>query len=196
MAKNIDDILELNIDSEEDIDLESDTTYDSELELQFFYEDNPNVPPPHPAFFGEVVDAPDVANAPPPPPPPEIVADAADAVIDLPPPPPSPKVAADAPDVASGPPPPPPPPPSGAAAAAMDDAGAQIEEILSSSGFRHDPSHSCPRCDVANGTPGTLLNADIEGWALKKDPRPLTKAEIDVLNVMKNYGYNIDPCKN
>ena len=152
---NIEDILNLNIDSDEEPDFGSDTTYDSDADLIPYDGDNAVTPPLPPRRI--VVDTHDAAND-------------------------------------SSPPPPPPPSPLGAAAAAVDDVGAPIEEIASTD-FRHDPSHSCRRCDVVNGTPGQLINAVIESWALKSDPRPLTKEERSVLDVMKAYGFMIDTCK-
>ena len=190
MAKNIEDILNVNIDSDEDPDFGSDTTFDSEADFIPYDEENTRTPPLPPRRI--VVDASDAANEgspPPPPPPSEDAADAPDAVSDSSSPPRRiVVVTSDAANDSSTPPPP------GAAAAATDDFGAPVEEIASSD-FRHDPSHSCQRCDVVNGTPGRLINAVIESWALKNNPRPLSRAESDVRDVMKAYGYMINPCK-
>ena len=197
MAKNIEDILNCKIDSDEDPDFGSDTTFDSDADFIPYDPDNATTPPLPPRRI--VVDASDAANEgspphPPPPPPSEDAADAPDAVSESSSPPR--RIVVDTHDAAndSSPPPPPPPSPLGAAAAAVDDVGAPIEEIASTD-FRHDPSHSCRRCDVVNGTPGQLINAVIESWALKSDPRPLTKEERSVLDVMKAYGFMIDTCK-
>ena len=193
---NIEDILNLNIDSDEEPDFGSDTTYDSDADLIPYDGANAVTPPLPPRQI--VVDASDAANEgspppPPPPPPSEDAADAPDAVSDSSSPPR--RIVVDTSDAANNSStPPPPPPPPGAAAAATDDFGAPVEEIASSD-FRHDSSHSCPRCDVVNGTPGQCINANIEGWVQKNDPRPLTKAESDVRDVMKAYGYMINPCK-
>ena len=172
---NINNILKLNIDSDEDPDLGSDSTFDSDADLYPPYNDPSSA---------------DEDDSPPPPPPSEDAGDAHDAVSD-----PSSlrRVVVDTLDAANDSSTPP-PPPSGAAAAAVDDAGVQQEEIAPPN-FRHDPTHSCPLCDVANGTPGQRINPDIESYAFSEDSRPLTFTERDVRDVMEAYGFVINPCK-